>query len=205
MLGVNASRTSYGQGQGQGQSSDIRNGQQLGNTNPNINHILYQPNNSPSIIIGLDQNDSSKGKKNDMSSSTNFTPNNSFSAPTTGANQGMGLGSIGGMVNSKNSVINMMLPSLAAGGVSYLVAYFMDLPQKESLLLGTIVGVSSIPGEFLASYVAPNNEIVSAVATTGIGAGATILMGTSADVGIIMAVTGSISSAATKYMLGKTL
>ena len=66
MLGIDASRTSYGQGQGQGQSSDIRNGQQLGNTNPNINHILYQPNNSPSIIIGLDQNDSSKGKNNDF-------------------------------------------------------------------------------------------------------------------------------------------
>ena len=203
MLGVDASRTSYGQGQGQGQSSDIRNGQQLGNTNPNINHIIYQPNNSPSIVIGLDQNDGSKGKKNDISSATSFTPNNSLNAPTTGANQGMGLGGLGGMINNKSSVLNMALPSLVAGGVSYLVAYSMNLPQRDSVILGALVGGSSIPGEYIAGMVAPNNEIVSVLASTGIGAVGTILMGTPMDFGIIMAVTGGISSSATKYMISK--
>eukprot|EP00731_Ephydatia_muelleri_P019533 Em0012g358a len=51
--------------------------------------------------------------------------------------------------------------------------------------------------------VAPNNEIVSVLASTGIGAVGTILMGTPMDIGIIMAVTGGISSSATKYMISK--
>lgn len=131
MWGVNASRTSFGQGQGQGQSSDIKNGQQLGNTNPNTNYILYQPNNSPSIIIGLDQNDESKEKKTDLSSSTSFTPNNSFSAPTTGSSFRMGLGD---MINYKSSLLNMALPTLAAGGMAYLVGYTFDVKLQDNLL-----------------------------------------------------------------------
>ena len=68
LVDVNNSRLSNTLGQGQGQSStnDVRNAQNLSNYNPNTNYILFQPNNSPSISIGVNQNDSSTDKKSDV-------------------------------------------------------------------------------------------------------------------------------------------
>ena len=142
LVDVNNSRLSNTLGQGQGQSStnDVRNAQNLSNYNPNTNYILFQPNNSPSISIGVNQNDSSVDKKSDVSSSTGgFTPSNPFTLGITGGAQGISQPSLtdfGRMINDKSSTLNMLLPTIASGVAVYSLAYYMGVPTYDAAIYG---------------------------------------------------------------------
>ena len=205
MLGIDASRTSYGQGQGQGQrqgiDSDIQASNQNETNGANWVTNLFQPSNNPSIVIGLDQNDSSKDRKSDISSSTAFTPSNMFTKPFTGGMQNASLA--GDMINNKDSMFNQLMPSLVTGAAVYVCAYVMNMPKQDATIAGDTVGAAVIPSEYVSNMITKDNILLQSFVLATAGTIATMVLGSPMENSLMFGAVGGVAFAADKYIMSR--